>query len=299
MVIIKSTLKKAAIVLPMALIVACGGNNQGEKQTMSEQDSTNMEDLKEDVKSFNYILPSPLQIASMFHKAKLKFNQSIINSPDNASKYNTETKRLLNIGVYGADLAYCLLNNQNQQSLNYLKVEKELSDKIGMGSIYESENMMVRFKNNLNNIDSLNDIISTIQTDSEAYFEENNKRFSALTVFAGAWVESMYISSQSLAANYNEKLALEIAEQHVSLTNLIKLLSEHEESNNEEFKPIMEGLKKIEVAFSTTADYKVQMQKIVADSTGEEMPFDFKLSQDEMKELAKISAEIRTNIVNI
>lgn len=289
----KQLFLKGAVILPLSLLMACGGGEKKVDSSSDLADSTAVDSLAEDTKSFNYILPSPLQIASIFHRAKLKFDDKLLNKAENANKYNTETKRTLNMGVYGTDLAYCLLNSQNQLSLTYLKTARDLSDKIGMGTVYNTEGLVDRFQGNINNVDSLSEIISTIQTESEAFLEENERRFTALSIFSGAWVEAIYIASKSIETNFNEKIAKEISEQHVSLRNLIKLLDEHNESKQPEFNDVLAKLKEINSMFENSSDYKAQPLE-----EGEDMPLDFKLTPDEAKAIGAKVAELRSLVVN-
>ena len=296
MVIVKS-LKKSLLIIPMALLVACGGGEKkDEKQTLVVADSTKTEQLNEDENTMSYILPSPMQIASLFHKAKLKYNEKLLNPISNASSYGTETRRTLNIGIYGADMAYCIINNQGDKALAYIKAMKELSDKIGMGTIYDNDDILNRFQKNINNVDSLTDIISTIQTDSEMYLEENDKKFEALEIFAGGWVEALYLAGKSVEKNYSEKIARSIAEQHVALRNLIKLLSDQDRSKNEEFQTVLNGLKEINSIFESTPGYAKSKAELNTEEDTE-IPFVFDLTKEEVSKLASKCEEVRTKIV--
>lgn len=295
MVIVK-TLKKSLVILPMALLVACGGGEKkDEPQTLVVADSSKTEALNEDERTMSYILPSPMQIASLFHKAKLKYNEKLLNPISNASSYGTETRRTLNIGIYGADMAYSIINNQGDKALASIKAMKDLSDKIGMGTIYDNDDILNRFKTNINNVDSLTDIISTIQLDSEMYLEENDKKFVALEIFTGGWIEALYLAGKSVEKDYSEKISRSIAEQHVALTNLIKLLSSQEPSKNEEFQSVLNGLKEINAIFESTAGYAKAKAELSAED--EDIPFVFDLSKEEVSKLASKCEEVRNKIV--
>lgn len=276
------------------LIASCGGNKNAEHAEHAEEavDTSGIEELKEDVEKFNYILPSPLQIASLFNKAGLKYNEALLNPLKNQSKYNNEFDRTINIGTYGADLAYALLNNQTQYSLNCLKSIKELSDAIGMGSIYSSENYIVRFKNNINKFDSLVDIFNNLTVDTKAYLAENEKKTSSLLVFAGGWIESMHIATKSIENVDNEKILRRLSEQHVTLEALIKLFEE-ETDHNEQLDELITDLKSIATIYNECADYKAKM------STAEEGTdvLDFEMSKEEKVKLSAKIAEIRSKTI--
>lgn len=289
----KKLLLKSAILLPLSLLFACGSGEKKSENDSSLSDTTSEESLTEDSKSFNYILPSPLQIASIFHRAKLKFDDKLLNKAESVNKYNTEIKLTLNMGVYATDLAYCLLNSQNQLSLSYLKTTRDLADKIGMGSVYNTEALVERFQKNIDNVDTLSDIISTIQTESEAFLEENERRFTALCIFTGAWIEAIYMASKTIETKFNDKIATEISEQHVSLRNLIKLLEEHSESKQPEFNEVLTKLKEINTMFENTAGYKAQPLE-----EGEEMPLSFQLTPQETNAIGAKVTVLRNLVVN-
>lgn len=286
---------KKIITVPIigsVLFFSCNqAGNQNEKNA-DDQLSTE-EIIEKDTRSFNYILPSPLQIASIFHRSKLSFNDKLLNNTKNVTKYNTETKRTLNLGVYATDLAYCLLNSQNQLSLTYLKTTRDLADKIGMSSVYNTQELVERFQKNINNVDSLTDILSTIQSESKAFLEENERRFTALSIFTGAWVEAIYIATKSIENRFNEKIMKEIAEQHISLRNLIKLLNEHPESKQPEFNDILSKLNEINAVYEQSADYKAKPIE-----EGEEMPFEFNMTPEETKVLGAKVTELRNLIID-
>ena len=42
---------------------------------------------------------------------------------------------MLNFGVYSADMAYCVMNEQSNEGRKYLDVITDLADKIGMEAV--------------------------------------------------------------------------------------------------------------------------------------------------------------------
>ncbi|MCC7051270.1 MAG: hypothetical protein IT239_05775, partial [Bacteroidia bacterium] len=93
-------MKKIKRILPIVIgsaIVVSSCNNGGEKkEEVSSTQTETVDTLAQDEQTFNYVLPSPVQIASIFYRAKLKFEDGLMNKPENSAKYNTETKRTLN-----------------------------------------------------------------------------------------------------------------------------------------------------------------------------------------------------------
>ena len=90
------------------LIVACSNETPKDENltTTTTVDSSNTD--SEESPEVSYSLPSPLQIASIFKKSGLKYKDGITSSLKDPSKYTTNLSKALNLGVYSADLSYCV-----------------------------------------------------------------------------------------------------------------------------------------------------------------------------------------------
>ncbi|MFB0924200.1 MAG: hypothetical protein QMB65_02775, partial [Vicingaceae bacterium] len=123
--------KIAAILIGTSFLASCGGVNEKETALVEEETATEeMVITEEDMNQVDYVLPSPLQIAQLFKNAGLTYVGDLTNSSDKADNYNSKYDQKLNYGVYAADMAYCIINNQTQESINYLGSLKELSEKL-------------------------------------------------------------------------------------------------------------------------------------------------------------------------
>src|ERR1041385_544953 len=76
------------------------------------------------------VIPSPLEISVLLKKSGTKYNASILNTPDNKSKYNSNYRKALNLGIYGTDLGYTNIYQQNQDGIKYLAAIKELANEL-------------------------------------------------------------------------------------------------------------------------------------------------------------------------
>lgn len=63
------------------------------------QDSVAIEGIKA-AKQIFYSLPSPLETAMILKRAGAKYNEEILNSVDNTSRYSTNRSMALNLGIY-------------------------------------------------------------------------------------------------------------------------------------------------------------------------------------------------------
>lgn len=180
----------------------------------------------------NYRIPTPIDLFIIIKNSEMYFQSEILNDPSKRINYNTKVKRAVNFGIYTTDLAYCSVYGDFQQSLMYFSVAKSIAIELGLYEGY-GEEMAFRINNNLNNIDSLIDI----STDS--YFQATNFLSSQgmpdimALVMAGCWLESIYISVESVEKFSEDNILVErIADQHLLLENLIELFKASNNSGN-------------------------------------------------------------------
>ncbi|MDQ3190509.1 MAG: hypothetical protein M3Q58_02860 [Bacteroidota bacterium] len=218
----------SSILFSLFLLSSCD-----EKKAEEQPDSETI-DITDDItdeENITYILPSPLQIASIFKRSGMEYVSGISNPTANAEKYTGIFSKSLAMGIYSADLAYGIVNNQTQEAMNNLKTIKNISGDLGLASVFDTESLLTRFENNLGNEDSLAYIVSDLQMDMDVYLEENQKEHLAVLIFTGAWIESMYLGSKTVEKADNKKLSNRIGEQFIILDNLIKALKSKNKAN--------------------------------------------------------------------
>jgi hypothetical protein len=140
------------------------------------------------------------------------------------SKFNSNLNKSINLGVFSADLSYCVLNKQSQEAMRYMKLCRGLADNLQMGSVFDESNLSKRFEKNLENEDSLAYIIAELQMVTDMYLDENDKQQITSIVFAGAWTESMYIGGKVYEKGKEKKLNNKLAEQMNILGSIINAL---------------------------------------------------------------------------
>jgi hypothetical protein len=138
-------------------------------------------------------LPSPLRLATIFKRAGLGFNEKGLNPISNVKKYTSgQYIQALNLGVYSADMAYCVLNLQYEKAKDYLKTSKELASHLGLSSAFETRSLGKRFEHNLGNEDSLVLIVSELQMETDLLLEKNKQSYISSLIFTGAWLEALH-----------------------------------------------------------------------------------------------------------
>ena len=273
---LKLTTKIAALLIATTFLYACGGNQE---EAIEEEEMTE-EIVDETINQIDYVLPSPLQIAELFKSAGLTYIGDLTNSIDKADNYNSKYDQKLNFGIYSADMAYCIMNNQTQESINYLSTLRSLSEKLWMTDILSSMGLSKRLEANVGNEDSLTYIMADLQMQMDDYLDENGMGYTGSIIFAGAWIETMYLGAKVNDAKHNDQLTSRISEQAVILESLIASIKQNDEDN--EFADLIADLENINKHF---ADF---------DTDSEE---EYVLSEEGVKALSKDVAALRTKIV--
>ena len=273
----KTTIKITALFLFTFFLYACGGDQE---ETNTEEEIITEEVTDEENTQIEYILPSPLQIAELFKSAGLNYIGDLTNPMDKVDSYNSKYDQKLNFGIYSADMAYCIMNNQTQESINYLSTLRKLSEKLWMTDILNSMGLSDRLEANVGNEDSLTYIMADLQMQMDNYLEENGMGYTGSIVFAGAWIETMYLGAKVNEAEQNDQLISRISEQAVILQSLIASIKQNDEDN--EFAELITDLENIDKHFSGF------------DSESEE---EYTLSAESVQNLSNDIIALRTKIV--
>lgn len=289
--VITSILAFASVVFVISCSEGDGSKlEQDQAQAAQEEMLDEMAEagMEEEMESF--YLPSALQIGSIFQKSGLNYVTGITNSVDKKEDYVTKTSKILNFGVYSADLAYIVLNGQSQDAMNYLKTISTLSDEIGFGTIFESRELMDRFQRNLGNQDSIINVMIDIQASTDMFVDDNNLQDVTYIIFAGAWIEGMYIGVQASDHEKTHMISGRLVEQMTILDNLVKALRSNK-NQPEEIAELTKKLLKLEKFFNRLEENK-NAQNIASFR-------DYKLSPEHLKQLSEMIIELRTSIVNV
>ncbi|PKP05096.1 MAG: hypothetical protein CVU11_01485 [Bacteroidetes bacterium HGW-Bacteroidetes-6] len=265
-------MKKAAFIiasLAFAIIIAsCGGKKDKNESNQDSIDSSTVQTPE----IFKYPVPTSFELTEMLNKtgAAYIFN---INDSKKVDKYNTETEKAVNLGVFGADLCYSSTYNMKQETMLYLEASKKLSDQLEINSPF-NETFAERLEANIENTDSTYALISQSIEDTYDYLKSNNKDDLSLLVMTGSIVEGLFIATQvaTLTPN-NADIVKVILEQKESLSELLKLM---EASENADVKTYKEKL--------------VAVDKVLQ-GAGET------LTKAQLDEISKLVSGIRTSIV--
>lgn len=198
-------------------------------------------------------IPAPIELSAMMKKSGAGYNKNYLNDPEKYSYYNTSFEQALNLGIYGADLGYSNLYEENQQSILYVGAIKELVDELRIGQFFNFETIERLAEKR--DLDSL--ILLTTQDFNEVndYFQEQQRSGLSVLMITGGWIESLFIANKVYENNL-ENLALKetIGEQKIVLEKILELLG-HYQGSSEDFDLLYRDMESLMQVFN---DVKIE-----------------------------------------
>ena len=293
-------LRKPFLVLSALSVMALGCGTEGEETV----DDNNANKVDTSQTSTNVVIngkifsiPSPIQTAILIKKTGASYNKEILNSSKKLNGYSSNFQKALNLGIYGADLGYVSLFEQSQDAVEYMQAVKKLGDELGVSGAFDP-NLITRFKNNISNKDSLLVLVSSAYRASDAYLKENKRNNVSGLILVGGWIESLHFSINTNNQKPNEEIKRRIAEQKLSLTNVIELLSEYEKEA--EYKKLLDSLKDLATVFEKI-EFKYVFEQPTTDAENKITTVNSKtevvFTAEQMDAISKKISAIRASIV--
>lgn len=254
-------------IIIVGVFTACSDDSQIDETNILADELANEEvtvKRAEKAKKVFQTVPSPYETASIFEEAGVTYNPELTNPIENVSKYSTASKQALNLGVYGADLSYANIYDQTQESMFYMNCSKKMADALGVSSAFSPETIE-RIEVNMNNRDSMMNIVNDSYWICDAFLKENKQENLSALIIAGGWIEGLYLGTKSLNRDEpSEDLMKRIADQKHSLNNLMDLLASYED---EEVKALAESMQELKMVFD-----KIKETENEATVSGDEVP---------------------------
>lgn len=230
-------------IVSLIFVSSCNSEPAKEEESIDEEilDSNSSLNTNFDGKIFS--IPSPVQTSMLIKDSKLPYTERLLNSTDNLSDYNNESKKALNLGVYGTDMGYVTIYNQNTTALKYLKCIEKITADLDLKGAFD-KNFMERFEKNNTIQDSIVQIVSDAFQKADNFLKNNDRKNTSVLILAGGWVESLYLACELNKANFNQKIVDRIGEQQQTLSTLIEILELYNKDGvNDEILNQLEDLK--------------------------------------------------------
>ncbi|MBK9416875.1 MAG: hypothetical protein IPO05_10275 [Flavobacteriales bacterium] len=288
------------LLIAVALLSACGSGTQptDELNVVNTEDSVLQADRLKRTRNIFYSIPSPMETAALLQKAGATYNSKILNDVKKVDTYTTASEQALNLGVYGADLSYASVFNHTQESMFYTSCSKKLADRLGVISAFNDSTLELMEKN-MGDRDALLDVISETYWNVDAYLKENGRDNISALMIAGGWMEGLYIATQVSLTNDSPELRQRIAEQKLSLVDLIALISSYE-LDDPALSTVMADLKALETLFADVpvggGSTTVTQENGVALIGGDSKPSS--INDEQLAAIREKAAAVRNSYIN-
>lgn len=247
-------------------------------------------------------IPSPLEISVLLKEAGKKYNVDYLNSPDNLPKYNSNFKKALNLGIYGTDLGYTNIYEQNQDGVKYISSIKSLADGLNIGQFFDIETIG-RLATNSKNLDSLLLITTQNFNSINHYLQTQGRANLSVLLLTGGWLEAMHITCNVANSDpTNKELQEKIGEQKVILENIMLLLSFYQETD-QNMASLLNDMKQLQAAFekvNITYTYKESSFEIVDGVMviKDNSTTTIDITPEDIESIRSITSSIRTKITS-
>lgn len=281
--------------------IGCQNNNQNKDIDSKTDDITINEDETNErtVKKIFFNLPSPIELTQTILSSNSPYNSELLNPVKNANDYTSSSKLALNFGIYGADLCYCRVYDQLQESISYLATIRKITEKLQIPEDEGSETIN-RIEESITNSDSIFKIIADTYASADGYLKENDRNLTATFILIGGWVEGMHfavtINNDPLSKN---QLNMKIAEQKFSIQNIIMLVNEYGDNTTvAELKPLFTKLNDVYENINISYDKSIVITDQETKVTTIDNSSNVHITQEQLDEISNLIGEIRTKIVS-
>ncbi|MBR5433768.1 MAG: hypothetical protein IK117_04980 [Bacteroidales bacterium] len=215
------------------LMVSCN-NKSSENSTTSEEELAQTENINKNlvgmINGTIYCVPSPYEIMAHVQSLNLQYNQTLPNSVLNLNLYESNFKKLLNMGIYGIDVSYMSLYDQVSDALNYFAALKTLANQIELSAVFDAFTME-RLEDNMNNQDSLLHILTKKFQESDKLLKGENQIAEASLIMTGCWIESLYLLTQIEKMKPDPRTTQKIAEHKFAAETILNILRPYYDKN--------------------------------------------------------------------
>ncbi len=191
-----------------------------------------------------FSLPSPVQTAILLKKNAVDYDEDLVNPVTASKRYINRIQKALNMGVYGADLAYLSNFNNNQLKLDYFKVVDQMVSELDIRN-HIDQSLIDRFAENIDVRDSLYALNAELFNAADRYLKQNDANEVAALILTGGWVEAMHLTMGSAMAH--EDIRNRVGEQANAARSLAKLIKNMADPQLDQ---LVEQLNSVNEAFS-------------------------------------------------
>ena len=233
-----------------ALAFSLTATSCGDSETDVPHDSTPVEDTTGDLVITDDVVrvPSPSDIFDFMKTlGPNKGDGNLLNPTANEKNYTSKKSQALNLGVYSADLLYASTFEVTDKVGGYFGICMRMGTTLQVATGL-SEKDQERINKANGNADSLVAVGNDLYLATFSNLEANERGPELSLMLAGGWIESLYLSCAMVKDfEKNKDAANKIAEQDLSLHNLIEFMGKYE--SNEDVASVLQQVKELDALF--------------------------------------------------
>jgi hypothetical protein len=242
-----------------------------------------------------FSIPSPIQTALLIRESEIPYNEFLLNPASSYQNYVNQFQKAMNMGVYGADLAYLSNFDNTAMSIEYFTIVERLADDLGIKNNI-NPTIISRFHASSEIRDSLYVLNAELYREVNQYLKDNERNEAASLILAGGWIEALHIALD--VAQSNSDIRLRIGEQRSALTSLVALLSKYDDS---QVNQVRKGLTDV-LRIYDSMEYSYVFEEPITDEDEKTTYFNCKSSvdvtNDHVDQIKVKLSEIRTIIIS-
>lgn len=296
-------LKNVLVLLISFAVTSCGSNNNGNdnldvNSLLEEQAANSLDVSPESMRSIIESIPSPIEIAMIIKNSGTGFKESLLNSQENFSLYNSDKEKALSIGIYSGDLGYINIYEKPFLTVNYLGTIKKLADDINIGQFFDLD-LVKRLASSNEKMDSLVYLTTENFNKVDAFLRSQKRTNISILMVTGTWLEGLYIATQNYKAGDNPQIRDWIGNQKIIIDQLILGLSAFK--NDPYFRQISDDLSQLKEIYNNitiTYEYnepesvEIDGRLVIIDKSTSTV----NITTEQVNSICNLVSEIRTKI---
>ena len=297
-------LTRIAYIISIATFFSCG-NNDSEKafddtahhdEEIISKPQISTEALVDIINS----IPPPIELSVLIKEVGGPYAKAPLNPTENSGNYNTNFKKAINLGIYGADLGYISLYDQSQDAIDCLGAVKDMADQLSIGHFFDFETIK-KLAANKHNLDSLVFVSTQNFSKMNDYLKENDRVNLSVLMLTGGWLEGLHIASHIAREHDSKELNDKIGDQKIILNQIMELLKVFQ--GNPEIKNFTKEMNELKalydqveiiITYEESSLEEVDGVMMFVDNTSSEV----KISAQLLTEIEDKVDEIRNNLIN-
>lgn len=241
-----------------------------------------------------FSIPSPVHTAMLMQKANVQYNESLMHKPDLVKNYVQQLDQALNLGIYGADLAYLSNFSKPQMSQQYFSVVGNLANSLDILSNIDQK-LVRRFNDNISSRDSLLKLTADFYKEGDRYLKNNERQQVAAFILLGGWVEALHLACDAAATNAD--IRSKVGEQHAAVKSIASVIAKFDDPQSKELAAKLARLETTFGSLTSTYQYKKPITDSESKTTFLLSTTTVTITDSQLAEISSQVSELRNSII--